>query len=375
MAETILIEFQVEDGQLISAIDLLEKTGQIDAKLANGFKQTTAEINKQAQAIKKDAGVTEELKKSFEAMIAPLKKQNEFLLGFMEGIEEALKEAGVSLEDFLDALKNGPPEAAKSSDNLRSRLKELTVQIAELKLAGQDNTEQFRELVKEAGNIKDALGDVSQEINNAAANSQSLEGLLSIGQGITGIFAAGQGAIALFGDESEELQKTLLKVNAAMAILQGLTSIQNVLQKESAASRLADTVAAKAQIVVQRIYTAVTGQATAATTAFKVALATTGIGLLVVGVLALVQALNDQDDALEDVNDELERNKELIDADIASIERRTEISVAEAQKAGKAESDVTKIRGKSLLEQRRVLQQSNQDLARLRDGLECIFER
>lgn len=238
MAEQILIELLVDDSQLQTALDHLEKTGQIDAKMANGFRQTTAEINKQAAAIKNDNSALAAMQKNFDQLAKELKEQMEFFKGFKEGVEQALKEAGVSLEEFLEALKKGPKDAEAPTESLRQRLKVLTEQISELKLAGQDNTEQFKELVKEAGNIKDALGDVSQEIRNAAANSQTLEGLVSIAGGVTGAFAAGQGAIALFGDESEELQKTLLKVNAAMAILQGLQQIQNVLQKESAASQL-----------------------------------------------------------------------------------------------------------------------------------------
>jgi hypothetical protein len=370
VAETILIELVVDDSQLQPAIDLLEKTGQIDSKLANGFRQTTAEINKQAQAIKADAAATTPLKKNLEDINKATKNVSQsFMQGFQEGVIDTLKEAGVSVKEFTDALGTGATEVSAPTESLRTRLKNLTAQIAELKLSGQDNTEQFRELVIEAGRVRDAMNDAGQEIRNVASDTGTFDGIISGLQGVTGAAQIGQGVTALFGEESEELQKTLLRVNAVMAIGQGLQQVQNVLQKESAASRLADTIAAKAQIVVQRIYTAVTGQATAATTAFKVALATTGIGLLVVGILALAQALNDQDDALEDVNRELERNKALIEADTAAIERRTEIAVAEAQKAGKVESDLTKIRGQGLLAQRAAILEANKDLARQRDAL------
>lgn len=371
MAETILIELIVDDSQLQPAIDLLEKTGQIDSKLANGFRQTTAEINKQAQAIKADATATAPLKKNLEDINKITKNVSQsFMQGFQEGVIDTLKEAGVSVQEFTEALGTGATEVQGATESLRARLKNLTAQIAELKLRGEDNTDQFKELVIEAGRVKDAMGDAAQEIRNLSSDTGTFDGLISGVQGLAGGFAVVQGATALFGDESEELQKTLLRVNAAMSILQGLQQVQTVLQKESAASRLADVIAAKAQIAIQKIYTAVTGQATAATVAFKVALATTGIGLLVVGILALVQALNDQENALEEVNRELERNKNLVNADIDAIERRTDIAIAEAQKAGKAESDLTRIRGKSLLDQRKAILDANRDLARQRDGLD-----
>jgi len=374
VAEQILIELIVDDSQLQPAIDLLEKTGQIDSKLASGFKQTTSEINKQAAAIKNENAAIAAMQKNFDNLAKELKEQAEFFRGFKEGVEEALKEAGVTLEEFLEALKKGPKDAEEPTNSLRKRLKEITFQLAELKLAGKDNTEEFKALAKEAGNIKDVLGDVGQEINNLASDTSTFDGLISAAQGVTGAFAVGQGVVALFGDESEELQKTLLKVNAAMAILQGLQQIQNVLQKESAASRLADVVATKAQVIVQKIYTAVTGQATAATTAFKVALATTGIGLLVVGVLALVQALQEEDNALEEVNRELERNKELTSLDIDALQRRTDLEVARAEAAGKAESDILRIRGLSLLQQRALLVQANKDLSSQQQELDNTSE-
>lgn len=371
LTQQVIVQLILDDSQLTPALEQLESAGVIDAKLAGAFKQTTAEINKQAQAIKADASATAPLKKNLEDINKITKNVSQsFMQGFQEGVIDTLKEAGVSVKEFTDALGTGGTEVQKPVESLRQRLKNLTTQIAELKLAGQDNTEQFQQLVLEAGRVKDAMADAGQEIQNVASDTGVFDGLISGAQGLTGAFQIGQGVTALFGEESEELQKTLLRVNAVMAIGQGLQQVQNVLQKESAASRLLDTVQAKAQIVVQRIYTAVTGQATAATTAFKVALASTGVLLLVVGIVALVQALNEQDDALEDVNDELARNKALIEADTASIERRTEIAVAEAQAAGKAESDVTRIRGRSLLQQRQVLTESNKLLAQQQQATE-----
>ena len=40
-----------------------------------------------------------------------------------------------------------------------------------------------------------------------------------------GGFAAAQGAIALFGGESKELEETLVKVNGALALLNGVQSV------------------------------------------------------------------------------------------------------------------------------------------------------
>lgn len=237
--QTVIIEFIAETGQLDSAIDQLEKTGAIDSKMASAFKQTNAEISKQSAEIKKAASSTAPLKKNLEDVNKATKKfTQDFMTGFNEGVIETLKDAGVSAEEFANALGSGQTEVEKSSESLRGRLKVLTQQIAEMKLAGDDGTEAFQKLVIEAGNIKDAMGDAAAEIKNAGSDTRSLDNLLGAAQAVAGGFAIVQNSAILFGDENKELEKTLLKVNASMAILQGLQSVSNALQKEGALIQL-----------------------------------------------------------------------------------------------------------------------------------------
>lgn len=301
MAETqqVIIEFVTETGQLDSAIDQLEKTGAIDSKLASAFKQTSAEINKQSAAIKSAAASTAPLKKNLEDVDKATKKiAQDFMIGFQEGVIETLKEAGVSVEEFSSALASGQTEVDKSSDSLRTRLKALTQQIAEMKLAGDDGTEAFQKLVIEAGNIKDAIGDAAAQIKNAGSDTRTFDNLVGSAQAVAGGFAVAQGAAALFGDENEELQKTLLKVNAAIAITQGLQSISAALEKEGALSLLASNIQLKvknAQKVIENGLESesiiVRGAATVAQKVLNAAMAANPIGILVVAVAGLITIL------------------------------------------------------------------------------------
>jgi hypothetical protein len=85
------------------------------------------------------------------------------------------------------------------------------------------------------------------------------------------------------------MQKALLKVNAAMAILQGIQQIQNVLQKESAAMLLIADVRTKGLAVAQQFLAATTFESAAATGVLRTALLASGIGAIVV-VLGLAAA-------------------------------------------------------------------------------------
>lgn len=373
--EQVIIDFVADYSGLQPAIDMLEKAGQIDASIAQNFKQTNAEINKQAQALRSVSQATSQEAQSIDQMDKRMKSfLKNAIQGFEEGVADALNEAGVSMEEFTAALKDAGIAGEKSTTSLRQELKNLTQQIAEAKVNGTDLGEEYQALVARAGELRDAIADAGAEISNAGSDTRHLDNVIGTVQALAGGYALVQGATALFGDTNEELQKTLLKVNAAMAALQGLQSIQNAIQKEGAVTKLADVVATKAQIAVQRIYTAVTGQATAATTAFKIALATTGIGIVVVGVLALVQALKDSNDEMEQANQLIDAQNSRLQSQNKLLRDNADIQIARAGLISDKESDIIRIRGIALQAQVKNIQVSNRILAIERDSLDRTSE-
>lgn len=371
--ETILIEFVTNDDQLKESEQRLADLGKVEKSNADQFKAANTEINKQTKALKDLEAVNSQigksgtnLKKTIADVSTAVKGMSStFQKEFKAGAVQALKEAGVSLEQFESALQN----TGAASDSLKSQLRSMTQALAQMKVEGKDNTEEYRALALQAGQLKDAIADANQEVKNFGSDTSTFDGLISLTSGIAGGFAAVQGAAALFGDESEELQKTLLRVNAAMAILQGLQQIQVVLQKESAAAALANTIATKAQTAAQALFTFVVGTSTGALKAFRIALAATGVGLLVLGLIELVSILNDTDDSLEEVNAELERQKNLVDALNKGIQSTVDVQVARAEAAGAAESQLIAIRGRGLQQQLQATLQTQREQIKQRDAL------
>jgi len=168
-------------------------------------------------------------------------------------------------------------ETQKGTQSARSQLKSLRDEMQALEQSGQKNTQRFRELQAQAGGLADQIGDTQAQIKAMASDTRTLDTLLGVGQGLAGAFAVAQGAAALFGDENEELQKAMLKVQAALAILNGVQAVANVLNKDSA-------VMVNLNATAQRAYAAAVGTSTGALKAFRLALAATGIGLAVVAV-------------------------------------------------------------------------------------------
>lgn len=334
MAETqqVIIEFVTDTDQIDTAINKLEKTGAIDSKMATAFKQTNAEISKQASQIQKTAAATVPLKKNLEDLNKASKSfADKFLADFQQqildaggtiedfkgGVQSALDEAGISMEEFKAAIE----ATNNQSESLRARLKVLTQQIVQMKLAGEDGTEQFKALVTEAGNIKDAMADAGAEIKNAGSDTRSLDNLLGAAQAVAGGFAVVQGAAALFGDENEDLQKTLLKVNAVMAVLQGLQQVSNALEKEGAIVKLGSTIATKGQIAAQVIYNAVVGSSIGLMKALRVAFALTGVGALILGITALVQWLTASSKATKQLIKDLTAFNDTIEAQVNDLNK------------------------------------------------------
>lgn len=377
VTEQVIIEFITNDDQLKSSEQRLTDLGKIDKTVGESFKTTNTEINKQAVALKTVAAATSQIdsagkatKKNIQDVSTAVKGMSSaFQKEFKAGVIDELKKAGVSLKDFekQSGLAFGNTEQATLS--LRSQLRQMVEQLAQLKVQGKDTGAEYIALAQKAGQLKDAIADANQQVSGFGSDTRNIDGLIQGVSGLAGGFAVVQGATALFGDESEELQKTLLRVNAAMAILQGLQQIQNVLQKESAASQLANTIATKAQAAALAVYNFVIGTSTGLLKLFRIALAATGIGLLVIGILELVKALQSSNDELEDANELIDTQKRLLEGLNETIQRSTDLEVARLQAAGAAQSAVLAAQGRSLLRQREAVAQQQKDLVAQRDAL------
>jgi len=181
--------------------------------------------------------------------------------------------ADVTKEIALEvSLKDSTGAGTQSA---KQRLREMQKELLAMAEAGNEGTEAFRKLEREAGKLKDEIGDVNQRIKNLASDTKTIDAFVGAVQGITAGFQIAQGAAALFGDENEDLQKALLKVQGAMALANGVQQVANLLQKESAVMMALNTNA-------QKLYALAVGTSTGALRAFRIALAATGIGAIVV---------------------------------------------------------------------------------------------
>jgi len=175
---------------------------------------------------------------------------------------------------------------AAGTTSAKTRLRELQKTLADMALAGQDGTKAFRDMEREAGKLKDQIGDTQQRIKNLASDTRTIDTFVGAIQGITAGFQIAQGAAALFGAEEEELQKSLVKVQAAMALANGVQQVANLLNKDS-------ILITQGQAAAQALYAVAVGTSTGAMKAFRIALLATGIGAAVAAIGLLIAKWDD----------------------------------------------------------------------------------
>ena len=151
----------------------------------------------------------------------------------INNVKKELNDVGKATSQ-IDKIDAKFERITKSSAPLKRQLRDLQALMAQMNFDGLSNTEQFTKIAQEAGRIKDAIADAADATKRFSSDTLKLDAAI---QGIQGIAAASSiatGAMALFGNENKEVQQAILKVQAALSILNGVQAIANTLNKDSA---------------------------------------------------------------------------------------------------------------------------------------------
>ena len=115
-------------------------------------------------------------------------------------------------------------DVGKSVGSLKQQLRQAQNDVTVLSEKFGATSKEAIEAAKRAAQLKDAIGDAKAltDAFNPDAKFKALSNSLS---GVAGGFAAVQGALGLLGQEGEDVQKTLVKVQSALALSQGLQTV------------------------------------------------------------------------------------------------------------------------------------------------------
>lgn len=277
-----------------------------------------------------------------------------------EAVMEALQKEQGLLVSLVDAQSKGFANATSEIRNNQQAILLLT------QIYGEDSAV-IAELTKKTAELTDTVGDMKATIKAQASDTHVFDGLIGAAQGLVGVYSVAQGAAALFGDENEELQKTFVKLQSVMAVLQGLQAIQNALQKESAARQLLNIGLQKVTVLQTSLETAAQSKnivvkyaAVAAQKALNAAMSLAGGPLLaVIGLLALLlislssfaSSTAKVKRNFEQLNEEFAGFEALLSEEVDFIKRAGDETVSELESQFASEAKIRKARSKALKEE------------------------
>ena len=240
----------------------------------------------------------------------------------IDEINTELKEMDASIGNFQRNVGN----YANGFKNARQELAALKTQMDNL----EEGSAEYNAAFQRAAEITHNLQERQEMLRYSAADlGTQLSNITGIASGLMGGFNALQGVLALTGNKSEELQETMMKLQAGIAIVQGLQGLEGMTKKaqglvegltnmifktnETTTAVATETTAVGANTAAQEANTVATGAATVATKAFQKALVATGIGAIIVLIGSLIAHWEDLKDMIGLSNEKLEQFQGIMD--------------------------------------------------------------
>jgi len=256
--------------------------------------------------------------------------------------------------------------------SLKSQLREAQAEVVKLSDTFGATSREAAEAAKKAADLKDRIGD-AKALTDAFNPDAKFNALSTSIGGVLNGFQAYEGALGLIGVESEDLQKTLLKVQSAMAFTQGINGVleskdsfinlgsaiknSSIVQKAYNFVVYGTTTATTAQTIATNIQTGATTATTTATKILRIAMLSLPILAIVAGLAALAGAMGlfgDEtetaeekqaklDKQLEKTNAQIDKQKKSTDQLTEIIDKQTRIDLIKAKTRGASEAELLRI--------------------------------
>lgn len=421
--DNVIINFLGNTEGLVPVENALDGIIQQSDEVGSAWKQTSEKMNSNSKTI---SDTTNKLAKSIDDLAVAAKSMDKVAIGgaykeYLKQLQTQLgltsqelkkylenarattqqkiitsqdnKEIGelqLSLEVINDQLKafgSSVNQASEPVVTLRSRLRNAREELAlVIEQQGQSGAA-FDAAAAKVGHLEKEMKHLNEITQNTGSDTANLRGVIDLLGGAAGAFAVTKGAAALFGDESEDVQKALLKVNAAMEVLQGLQEVQLVLEKSSAGSMLinklffqqktavvvensaaqaANTEITQANVVAEGEQAVATGASTAAlgeqvvateaateaTAALNSTMLLNPVALIVTGVVELAAAIylwkrnaSEAEKEQEKLNSALAEATTFTEIDIKALEHQSERQLALAKERGTSVVQLAKMEG------------------------------
>ena len=259
-------------------------------------------------------------------------------LAFVQGLGQ--------METVTNDAKGKLRELTKATTDLTAMYRRLTDEEKNSPV-GQAMAASIQTLVERAGEVKDAMADVQASIKNAASDTRAFD---QVSQGIslmTSSFQTAIGAAKLLGIELDDNVEVIAKLQAAMAVTNGLQQAQNLLQKESALMMSVTATQAKALAMSQALMAKETKIATVAQKAFNVVakanpyvLLATAVAAVAAGYVAWQSVAKKAKDAQKQLTAEIDSTLN----ELKNLKTESDFHIAIREAAGASKKELYNLR-------------------------------
>jgi len=244
------------------------------------------------------------------------------LMHLDDGVMEAVKAMG-ELGTQAKSTKGGLRELTQATTDMTIAYRNLTDEEKASPL-GKAMQQSIQQMTERASEMKDAMADVNAAITNAASDTRTFDQIAGAANVATSGFQVLQGATKVLGVEMGDNVEIIAKLQAAMAVTNGLSQIQAALQKQSAFMQGVNAAKTALATIAQQAYAVATGEATAAQVAFNVAANANPYGLILGALGLLIGAVTAFAAVTRESNDEVADAKSEMDTLTASVDKATE---------------------------------------------------
>jgi hypothetical protein len=228
----------------------------------------------------------------------------------------------------LNKLNVDAEKTSKTLKDLRNEIKSSK----EAMLNAAEGSDEYKAALKKAADTALELREMQQKVRWSSADlGDVMSNTSKVLTGVAGGFAAVQGVMGLFNTESKELEKAMLKVQSALAIVAGVAQIDDAIKGLQRMLILINStaIAKKAAAAAQWLWNI-------AMNANPIILLATGILAATAAIWGIVKAFKSNNDELEINNQLLEKNKKAREVYTREAERYVKTMVA----AGATEDEV-----------------------------------
>ena len=213
----------------------------------------------------------------------------------IQELDKALKSIDAEMGVFNRNVGNYSEGVEQGTASMRQQIKELRDELTKL----SPETEEYANKLVLLAEKQKVLADIQEEAKFASQDyGDRLATITNLGANLASGFAAVQGSMALFGVETENVGKVLVKLQAIMAVVNGLQGLDGLGKNIQGLKR-------SFAPAIQAVKSFIVGL-----TGMKAAIAATGIGLLAVGLGTVAANWDKIKDKLNIGKDLSDENKE-----------------------------------------------------------------